>query len=137
MCCQEKSYCYTLHKNWIKFFRNHIVFLVHFETWNPSGLLSLSWCHSLYHSQSLAVTHYHFLLLIVSRCHSLSFVVIRWTTRCRSLPFVVPLVVIDCHSLCHSLSLAVIRCTTRLYFYKRLHFYKLKSCVTAFGLLVH
>ena len=38
---------------------------------------------------------------MVTRCHSLSLIVIR------------------CHSLYHSLSLVVIRCTTRLSFYKR------------------
>ena len=61
--------------------------------------------------------------------HSLSFVI----TRCPSLSFVVPLVVIRCttrchwlyHSLsfvvtrCHSLSLLVSRCTTCLSIYKR------------------
>ena len=68
--------------------------------------------------------------------HSLSLVVIRYTTRCHSchslyhsLSLVVPLVVIRCHLLsfvvtrcttrCHSLSLVVTRCTARLSFYKR------------------
>ena len=107
MCCQEKSYSYTLHKNWIKFFRNHIVFLVHFETWNHSVLLSLSWCHSLYHSQSLAVTHYHFLLLIVSRCHLLSFVEPLAVVRCHSLYYLLSLIVTRCATPCHLLSFDV------------------------------
>ena len=42
---------------------------------------------------------------MVTRCHSLSFVVTRCTTRC--------------HSLYHSLSLVITLCTTRLSFYKR------------------
>ena len=54
---------------------------------------------------------------MVTRCHSLSFVVTRCTTRCHSLSFVVPLVVTHCttrcHSLYHSLPLLVTRCTTR------------------------
>ena len=64
-------------------------------------------CHSL----SFVVTR------CTTRCHSLSFVVTRCTTRCHSLSFVV-----TCHSLYslyHSLSLVVTRCTTRLSFYKR------------------
>ena len=67
---------------------------------------------------SLAVTHCHLLSLFVTDFHSLSFVVTRCTTRCRSLSLlslVVPLVVIRCHSL----SLVVTRCTTRLSFYKQ------------------
>ena len=47
---------------------------------------------------------------MVTRCHSLSFVVPLVVTRCHSLSLVVPLVVIRCHSLYHSLSLVVIRC---------------------------
>ena len=96
---------------------------------------------------SFAVTHCHFLLLVVIRCHSLSFFATYCTTRChsfslvvilctarchslyRSLSFVVPLVVIRCHSLsfvvplivnrCHSLSFVFTRCTIRLSFHKR------------------
>ena len=70
---------------------------------------------------------------MVTRCHSLSFVVPLVVTRCHSLSLVVPLVVIRCHLLYHSLSLVVplvfilcrslsfvlTRCTTRLSFYKR------------------
>ena len=77
----------------------------------------------------LALTHYHLLSLVVTRCiarcHSLSFVVPLVVTRCHSLslvlplfftgchslslvvPLVVPLVVIRCQSLYHSLSLDV------------------------------
>ena len=51
----------------------------------------------------------------VTRCHSLSFVVTRFTISCHSLS----LVVIRCHSLYHLLSPVVTRCTTRLLFYKR------------------
>ena len=46
---------------------------------------------------------------MVTRCHSLSFVVPLVVTRCHSLSLVVPLVVIRCHSL----SFVVTRCTTR------------------------
>ena len=54
---------------------------------------------------SFAVTHCHFLLLVVIRCHSLSLAVPNVVTRC------------------HSLSFDVTRCTTRLSFYKRSLFY--------------
>ena len=51
---------------------------------------------------------------MITRCHSLSFVVqlvvTRCTTRCHSLSLVVPLVVTRCTTRCHSLSLVVIRC---------------------------
>ena len=50
--------------------------------------------------------------LVVTRCHSLSFVVTRCTTRCHSLYHLLSLVVICCHSLYHSLSLIVTPCTT-------------------------
>ena len=52
---------------------------------------------------------------MVTRCHSLPFVVIRCITRCHSLS----LVVIRCHSLYHSLSFVITPCTTRLSFYKQ------------------
>ena len=56
------------------------------------------------------VTRYHSLSFVVTRCHllyhSLSLVFTRCTTRYHSLS----LVVICCHSLCQSLSLVVTRC---------------------------
>ena len=63
---------------------------------------------------SLSVTHCHLLSLVVSlvvplvvtRCHSLPFVVTRCTTRCHSLW----LIVIHCHPLYHSLSLVATPC---------------------------
>ena len=82
-----------------------------------------------YHWLSLIVI---FLLLVVIRCHSLSYVI----TCCHVLPLLVPLVVtrcitrfhslypslslvvIRCHILYHSFSLVVTRCITRLSFYK-------------------
>ena len=65
---------------------------------------------------SFAVTHCHFLLLVVIRCHLLSLVVTCCATRCHSLSLVVPLVVIRCTSRCHSLPFNVTRFTTRLSF---------------------
>ena len=56
---------------------------------------------------------------MVTRCHSLSFVVPLVLRRCHSLPLVVLLVVTRCTTYSHLLSLVVIRCTTRLSFYKR------------------
>ena len=70
-------------------------------------------CHSL----SFVVTR------CTTRCHSLSFVVTRCTTRCHSLSLVVPLVVTRCHSLSLVVPLVVTRCTTRLSFDKRSSFY--------------
>ena len=65
------------------------------------------------HSLLLALIHFHsfsFVVpLVVIRCHSLY----------HSLSLVVPLVVIRCHSMYHSSSLVVNRCTTLLSFYKR------------------
>ena len=66
----------------------------------------------------------HSLSLVVTRCHSLYyllplFVVTCCTTRCHSLSFVVTDCTTRCHWLYHSLSLFVTRCTTRLSFYKR------------------
>ena len=52
----------------------------------------------------------HSLSFIVTRCLSLSFSVTRCTTRCHSLPFVVPLIVTHCTTCCHSVSLSAIRC---------------------------
>ena len=76
-------------------------------------------CHSLSlivifcYSLSLTVP------LVVTHCHSLyhslSLVVSPDVIRCHSLSFVAPLVFIHCHSL----SFDVTRCTTRLSFYKR------------------
>ena len=72
------------------------------------------------------VTRCHSLSFVVTCCHSLyhslSFVVTRCTNCCHSLSFVhllyqsLSFVVICCHSFYHSLSLAVTRCTTRLFF---------------------
>ena len=56
---------------------------------------------------------------MVTRCHSLSFVVTRCTTRCHSLSFVVTRCTTRCHSLSLVVPLVVTRCTTRLSFYKR------------------
>ena len=61
------------------------------------------WFHSLYQSMPFVVdcciTHFHSLSLVVNRCHSLSLVflssslvIIRFTTRCHSLPLYAPLV---------------------------------------------
>ena len=65
------------------------------------------------------ITRCHSLLLIVIFCYSLSFVVI----RCHLLYHSLSLVVICCTTRCHSLSLVVTRCTTLLSFYKRPLFY--------------
>ena len=80
-------------------------------------------CHSLSlivifcYSLSLTVP------LVVTHCHSLyhslSLVVSPDVIRCHSLSFVAPLVFIHCHSL----SFDVTRCTTRLSFYIRSLFY--------------
>ena len=87
-------------------------------------LLTLIRIHSFYHSLSVTVTHCHFLLLVVICCHLLAVPLV--VTHCHSLSFVVPLDVIRCHSLsfvvllvvipCQSLSFDVTRCTTRLSF---------------------
>ena len=83
------------------------------------------------------ITRCHSLSLIVIFCYSLSLTVPLVVTRCHSLyhsfSFVAPLVFIHCHSLsflaplvfihCHSLSFDVTRCTTRLSFYKQSLFY--------------
>ena len=61
------------------------------------------------------ITRCHSLSLIIIFCYSLSFAV----TRCHSLSFVVTCCTTRCHSLYHSLSFAVTRCTSRLPFYKR------------------
>ena len=62
---------------------------------------------------SLAITHYHLLSLIVTRCitrcHSLSLVVPLVVTRCRLFSFVVTRCTTRCYLLYHSLSLVVIR----------------------------
>ena len=79
-------------KHWIKFFRNQLELLFHFETLNHSFYFTCS------HSFWFAVP------LVFIPCHSLSFVI----TRYHSLP----LVVICCHSLYYSLSLVVFRCTS-------------------------
>ena len=88
-------------ENWIKFFRNQIGLLFHFETYNHAIL------------RALIVICCHSVPFAVTRCDSLSFVVTHCTTRCHSLSFIVLLVVICCHSLYQSLSLVAIRCTTR------------------------
>ena len=69
---------------------------------------------------SLAITHYHLLSLIVTRCitrcHSLSLVVhsLSLVVVCsHSLSLVVPLVVTCCTTRCHWLSFVIFRCTTR------------------------
>ena len=94
---------------------------------------TLTCCHSFHslslvvplvvtrrHSLSFVVTPYHSLSLVipivVTRCHSLSLVlplvVTRCTTRYHSLSLVIPLVVTRCHSLSLVLPLVVTRCTT-------------------------
>ena len=69
------------------------------------------------------VTRCHSLSLVLICCHSLSFVIPLVVTRCHSLSSVVTCYTTRCHSLYHSLyyslSLVVTRCTTRLPFYKR------------------
>ena len=59
-------------------------------------------CHSL----SFIVIFCYSLPFTVTRCHSLSFVLTCCTTRCHSLS----LVVIRCAARCYSLSFVVIRC---------------------------
>ena len=82
-------------------------------------LLSLAVTH--FHSLSLFIIHSHSLSLVVplvvtrchllyTRCHSLPFIITRFTTRCHQLLFVVPLVVTRCHSLSLVVPLVVIRC---------------------------
>ena len=75
--------------------------------------LYFAYSHSHSFVLSLAVTHCHFLLLVVFCCHSLSLAVPLVVTRCdslyHSLSFTVPLNVTRCHLLsfnvtrCHSL----------------------------------
>ena len=76
-------------------------------------------CHSL----SLIVIFCYLLLFVVIRCHllyhSLSLVVTCCITPCHSLYHSMSFFVSRCHSLYHSLSFDVTRCTTRLSFYKR------------------
>ena len=113
-------------ENWIKLFRNQIVIL--FLLKHKITLFSL-----LSFVFIRFITRCHSLPLIVIFCHSLSLAI-----RChllyhsfQSLSFVLPLVVIGCHSLsfvlplvaslCHSLSFVITRCTTRLSFYRRSH----------------
>ena len=87
-------------ENWIKLFRNQngLLFLLKHKS---TILLSLVRTHSFQHSLSCAVMHYHFLLLVVIRCQSLSLAVPHFvtgsTTRCHSL-----------YTHCHSLSLIVV-----------------------------
>ena len=81
---------YILHKNWMKFFRNQIGLLFHFET-------ILIRFHSFYDSLSFAVTHFHFLSLVVILCDMLYY----------SLSLIVPIVVIYCTTPCHLLSFDV------------------------------
>ena len=57
--------------------------------------------------------------LFVTRCHSLSFVVTRCTTRCHLLHHSLSFVITRCITHCHSLSFVVTQCTSRLSFYKR------------------
>ena len=63
-------------------------------------------CHSL----SLIVIFCYSLSFAVTRCHSLSFVVTFCTTHCHSLSLFILLVATRCHSLYHSLSFVVTRC---------------------------
>ena len=80
--------------------------------WNIKSLY-FAYSHSHSFVLSLAVTHCHFLLLVVFCCHSLSLAVPLVVTRCdslyHSLSFTVPLNVTRCHLLsfnvtrCHSL----------------------------------
>ena len=88
--------------------------LAFYSFWNIKSLsiTTLIRIHSFYHVLSFAVTHYHFSLVAVIRCHSLwlakplvvSITVIH--SLYDSLSFVVPLIVTHCHSL----SLLIIRC---------------------------
>ena len=77
---------------------------------NQSGFLFHfeTWNHSIIHS----FIRYHLFSfvvpLIVIRCHSLPFFV----TRCHSLSFVVLFIVTLCHLLYHSFSFVVTFCTT-------------------------
>ena len=98
---------YILHKNWTRFFRNQIGLLFHFEI----KICSYSFSFVV----TLPVISCHSLSLAITRCSSLSFVVIRYRPIYHSLSFVVT----RCTTDCRSLSLVVIRCTTGLSFYKR------------------
>ena len=83
--------------------------------WNlkPLYLLTFIRFHLLHHALSFAVTHGHFLFLVVIWYHSLSLVALVVAIRCHSLyhslSFVVPLVV----------PLVVTRCNTHMSFHKR------------------
>ena len=67
-----------------------------------------------------AVTRYHSLLFVVTRCHSLyyslSLFITCCTTRLHSLAFAVTCCITRCHSLSLTAPLVVTRCTTRLSF---------------------
>ena len=69
-------------------------------------VLFVTRCQSLSFVVTRCATCCHSLSFIVICCHSLSFVVTRYTSRCHLLS----LVVTRCHSLYHSLSIVVIRC---------------------------
>ena len=119
-------------ENWIKLFRKRIGLP---DCKNHSVLPTFIRIHSFHHSLSFAVTHCHFLLLVI-RCHSLSLtvplVVTRWITRSHSLYHSMSLVVTLSHSLYHllSLSFVVTRCQSMSFdvplvcFYKRSLFHK-------------
>ena len=66
--------------------------------WNIKSLY-FNYFHSfsfVHHSLSFAVTHCHFVLLVVIRNHSLLFVITRCTTRCHSLSLVATRLPIVC-----------------------------------------
>ena len=96
-------------QNWTKFSGTRLAFCFIFN-FKITLFYSLIRFDLFYHALSFAVSHCHFLLLVVIRCHSFSFL----------LPFVV--------SCCHLLSLVgqlvVTRCTTLLSFFIDLQWWK-------------
>ena len=136
----------------INYFRGHIEQIIFNSSYLLSQLLSWKMLRVVYLSTPISTIHplkqciyfryrkscnhpffevnVSFLLVVplfVTRCHSLSFAVI----RCHSLSLDVPLVVIRCHSL----SLVVTRCTSRLSIYKRCSNNRPRLCTPYLSLL--
>ena len=84
---------------------------------NQIGLLFL-----LKHKITLFYLLSFVFIRFITRCHSLLLIVFFFllvVIRCHSLSFIVTCYTTSCHSLYPSLSFVVTRCTTRLSFYKR------------------
>ena len=89
-------------QNWTKFSGTRLAFCFIFN-FKITLFYSLIRFDLFYHALSFAVSHCHFLLLVVIRCHSLfhslSLVLIPFTIRCHLLSLVGQLVVTRCTTL--------------------------------------